>query len=333
MPKQSPRGGTAHPSSNATTKPGLHPDNPFRSRYDFAQLVAQHQALGEFVAVNAYGDASIDFANPDAVRALNRALLQQTYGIVAWSLPPQYLCPPIPGRADYLFHAADLLAECNDGVIPCGDMITVLDLGVGANCIYPLIGHGEFGWRFVGSDIDRDALACAQQTLDANPGFGDAIELRLQRFDSVLFRNVIGQRDWFELVVCNPPFHASPEEARAGSSRKWANLGRAGEEGAAPVLNFSGQAGELYCHGGEAGFVRRMIAQSADYRFRCLWFTSLVSKSSNLPAIYRALERAGVVDARTVEMAQGQKKSRFVAWTYFDAAGRRAWRDGERRED
>ncbi|MCX9156674.1 23S rRNA (adenine(1618)-N(6))-methyltransferase RlmF [Niveibacterium sp. 24ML] len=333
MSKQPHGRGADNPVPSASPKPGLHPANPHRSRYDFDQLIAQHPPLGDFVEINAFGDASIDFADPDAVRALNRALLKQSYGITGWVLPPQYLCPPIPGRADYLLHAAELLAECNDGVIPCGDMISVLDLGVGANCIYPLIGHAEFGWRFVGSDIDRDALACAQQTLDANPGFGDAIELRLQPFDSVLFRNVLGHRDWFELVVCNPPFHASPAEARAGSTRKWKNLGRAGDEGAAPVLNFSGQAGELYCHGGESGIVRRMVAQSADYRFRCLWFTTLVSKSSNLPAIYRALDRARVADYRTVEMAQGQKKSRFVAWTFFDAEGRRAWRNGERRED
>ena len=34
----------------------------------------------------------------------------------------------------------------------------------------------------------------------------------------------------------------------------------------------------------------------------------------------------GASDIRVVDMAQGQKQSRFVAWTYLDKKQRRAWR-------
>jgi len=313
-------------------KKGLHPRNKHSGRYDFKQLIDCCPELASFVAPNAYGDESIDFANPDAVRTLNRALLKQVYGITGWDLPAQYLCPPIPGRADYLHHLADLLALSNGGLVPYGEAIRVLDIGVGANCVYPLIGHSEYGWQFVGTDIDRTALACAQATVDANSGHRDAIELRYQASRSAIFKGVLQADELFDITMSNPPFHASMDEALAGTERKWKNLGKAEPAEKAPVLNFGGQGAELCCAGGEEGFVSRMIAESVQISSHCLWFTTLVSKASSLPAVYRALKKAGVQDNRTIEMAQGQKKSRIVAWTFLTERQQQAWRNQRRGE-
>ena len=307
-------------------KKGLHPRNKLGGRYDFRQLVDCCPELAAFVARNAYGNESIDFANPDAVRMLNRALLKKTYGITGWNLPAQYLCPPIPGRADYLHHLADLLAAGNGDVIPCGEAIRVLDIGVGANCVYPLIGHGEYGWRFVGTDIDRDALACAQAIVDANSEHRDAIELRFQASRLAIFKGVLQPDELFDLSMSNPPFHASMDDARIGTERKWQNLGQAVTGDKASLKNFGGQSTELCCAGGEQGFVSRMIAESAEIPRHCLWFTTLVSKASSLPVVYRALKEAGVADSRTIAMAQGQKKSRIVAWTYLTRQQQQDWR-------
>ncbi|ADL56162.1 23S rRNA (adenine(1618)-N(6))-methyltransferase RlmF [Gallionella capsiferriformans] len=293
----------------------LHPRNPHRGRYDFRQLIAASPELAVFVSINPYGDESIDFADPAAVRALNRALLIQYYDIQGWDIPAHYLCPPIPGRADYLHYLADLLAE--GGVVPSG--VRVLDIGTGANCIYPLVGQRTFGWQFVGSDIEPAALANAQRILDANPDLSGAIELRLQRSPQSIFNGVVKPGEIFDLTLCNPPFHASLAEANLGTGRKWKNLGK----GASRALNFGGQGAELWCRGGEEAFVCRMIAESA--QVNCLWHSSLISKSSSLPGVYRALNNAGVQEVRTIEMAQGQKKSRFVAWTFYEASVRRDW--------
>ncbi|KXS31839.1 MAG: Ribosomal RNA large subunit methyltransferase F [Candidatus Gallionella acididurans] len=298
----------------AAAKPGLHPRNPHLGRYDFKQLIKASPGLAGFVAANAYGDESIDFADPAAVRALNRALLVDSYGVAGWDIPAQYLCPPIPGRADYLHYLADLLAAGNGGVIPRGASVRVLDIGTGANCIYPLIGTRSYGWQFVASDIDPAAIASAQAILDANPGLGETIGLRLQPSREAIFTGVIKTGEHFDLTLCNPPFHASLAEANAGTQRKWKNLGKPAT--GSPALNFGGQGAELWCKGGEEAFVRRMIEESTQFRGQCSWFTTLVSKSASLPGVYRALKKAGVQDHRTIEMAQGQKKSRFVAWAY-----------------
>ena len=311
------------PTDGGAEKPGLHPRNPHRHGYDFGQLIASSPELGPFVRPNVYGNASIDYADPTAVKMLNRALLKKIHGIAHWDLPPGFLCPPVPGRADYLHHLADLLAEANGGEIPRGAKVRVLDIGVGANVIYPLIGHATFGWRFLGSDIDAKALAAARQIVDAN-SLSKAIALRPQT-PPAIFRGLLKEDECFDLSMCNPPFHASPDEARAGSQRKWTNLGRGSSGKVAPVLNFGGRGGELWCEGGEAVFVRRMIVESAEIHTQCLWFTTLLSRSSNLPGVLRALKQAHVQGHRILPMAQGQKQSRIVAWTFFTREAREAW--------
>ena len=291
-------------------KQGLHPRNRHQGRYDFGDLARSSPELAAFVRPNAYGDASVDFADPAAVRALNRALLRHFYGIEHYDLPDGHLCPPIPGRADYLHHAADLLGAGPGGQVPRGEAVRVLDIGVGANCIYPILGHREYGWRFLGSDIDPAALAAAGRILQAN-GLEGAIELRLQPAPARIFQGLLRGGETFALCVCNPPFHASAAEARAGARRKLDNLGIGGGR-----LNFGGRGGELWCEGGEAGFVGRMIAESAGIPGRCRWFTTLVSRAANLPALRAALGRAGALEIRILPMAQGQKRSRILAWTF-----------------
>jgi 23S rRNA (adenine1618-N6)-methyltransferase len=299
-------------------RPGLHPRNRHQGQYDFPRLVAQSPALAGFVLRTPAGTPSIDFADPLAVRALNRALLLSQYGIRHWDIPADCLCPPVPGRADYLHGLADLLASSNAGEIPRGSAVRVLDIGVGANCIYPLIGHSEYGWRFVGSDVDRDALAAAAAIVAAN-GLGEVIELRQQTRRDALFAGVVRADECFDLSLCNPPFHASAADAARGSTRKWQNLGKRAAAGAAPRRNFGGRASELWCPGGEAGFVRRMIDESAAIGAQVRWFSTLVSKGENVAPMQRRLRALGATALRVVPMAQGNKQSRFVAWSFVGA--------------
>ncbi|SHH40419.1 23S rRNA (adenine(1618)-N(6))-methyltransferase RlmF [Pollutimonas bauzanensis] len=318
-----PAGSEPAPGASAAL---LHPRNRHQGRYDFALLTRDSPALAAFVVSNPYGEPSIDFARPAAVRALNRALLKTFYGIEHWDIPEGYLCPPIPGRVDYLHYLADLLAQSNGGAIPRGPAVRVLDIGVGANAIYPLLGHAEYGWRFLGSDTDGAALSCAQANIQSNGGLDQAIELRRQKSPDRIFQGLLAAGERFDLSLCNPPFHASAHEAQSASQRKWRGLGKAQPRHKAPLLNFGGQGAELWCEGGEAFFLRRMVEESVTVQDQVFWFSSLVSKESSLPEVFRSLRKARALDVRTVEMAQGQKKSRFVAWTFLDAAAQRAWR-------
>ncbi|MCY1542542.1 Ribosomal RNA large subunit methyltransferase F [compost metagenome] len=141
-----------------------------------------------------------------------------------------------------------------------------------------------------------------------------------------IFHGLLQADEHFDLTLCNPPFHASAEEAASGSKRKWRNLGKLDPKRKLPVLNFGGQAAELWCQGGEAAFVSRLIKESTQHAQQVLWFSTLISKASNLPGVYAALKHAGACEVRTVEMAQGQKQSRFVAWTFLTPEQQQGWR-------
>lgn len=289
-------------------KAGLHPRNRFNTRYDFPQLIACSPGLAAFVKPNAYGDDSIDYADPLAVKALNQALLKHAYGLEHWDIPPGYLCPPIPGRSDYIHHLADLIS------LRRGPAVRVLDIGTGANCIYPLIGASEYGWSFVGAEVDPVAWRWAQKIVAANPSVAGLIECRLQKSATACFQGIIKPDEHFDLTLCNPPFHGSAAQAAEGTQRKLRNLGAKKS-----VLNFGGKANELWCEGGELGFIRRMIEESAEFAAQCGWFTTLVSKSEHLPRLEQSLRKVKAAEVKVIDMAQGQKKSRILAWRFGGA--------------
>ena len=302
----------ANPKNTSEEKSNLHPRNKHRQRYDFPKLIEAYPELTAYVSLNEYNDLSVDFKNPDAVKTLNQALLKHFYGVEFWDIPEGFLCPPIPGRADHVHYAADLLAADNGGVVPKGKSIKVLDIGVGANCIYPLIGHAEYGWNFVGSDVDHLAVASAKNIVDANE-LDKFIAIRKQASSKNIFNGIIKNGERFDLVMCNPPFHSSSKDAAEGTERKWRNLGKKPTD---TSLNFGGQNHELWYEGGEERFVLRMIEESQQYAKNCGWFTSLISKKETLTGCYRALDRAGATQVKTISMSQGQKVSRLLAWTF-----------------
>lgn len=292
------------------TKTKLHPRNQHSGGYDFRRLVAQTPELESFAIIGPAGQTTIDFQNVQAVRMLNLALLKTHYDIDFWDIPEGYLCPPIPGRVDYVHYLADLLAASHKRDIPRGRHIKALDIGTGASLVYPLTGQSEYGWQFTGVDVDAGAIKSARKINEFNKL---DIAIRRQNDPENIFRGVIQPNDIFHVTMCNPPFHKSTEHANKGTQRKWVNLGK----GRSSKLNFGGQNAELWYPGGEIKFVARMIKESADFAEQCLWFTSLVSKKDNLQPLGRILGKAKVADYRIVEMAQGQKTSRFIAWTYI----------------
>lgn len=291
----------------------LHPRNKHLGQYDFPKLISDYPPLKNFVSLNPYGTLTINFFHPQAVKALNKALLISHYGIRYWDIPPNYLCPPIPGRADYIHYMADLINIEKRPTIP-QQQRKCLDIGVGANCIYPIIGVTEYGWTFVGSDIDPASIRNAQKIATCNPALAHQIELRLQKDSRKIFEGVIAPDDYFDLTLCNPPFHQSKEEAAEGTLRKLSSL--KGKKVSKAQLNFGGSANELWCEGGELQFLLNMIAESQQYQKNCGWFTSLVSKEKNLDKLYTKLKSVDVAEYQTIQMHQGTKSSRILAWRF-----------------
>jgi len=311
-------------------KMGLHPRNAHREGYDFAALTKSGQALATHVKLNEHGVESIDFSDPVAVKTLNRTLLKHHYGIDGWDIPDGLLCPPIPGRVDYIHYVAELLGVSEPSKIdqPNGvsESVRMLDIGTGANGIYALLACKVYGWNCTASDIDASSLENVAAIVARNPGLEERIKLRLQSDNSHIFEGVIKEGEFYDVSVCNPPFHASLEEALKGSQKKVANLNRnrqkrsvegtGGSLKSETVLNFGGQKAELWCKGGEIRFLRKMLKESKRFAPQCKWFTSLVSKSENLKPVLKLLAKLGAVEIKEIEMQQGNKVTRVLAWRF-----------------
>ena len=278
----------------------MHTDNLHLNGYDFNNLTQVLPEIKNFL-IQSPGGLSIDFSNPEAVYTLNKALLLADYKLT-WSLPKGYLCPGVPSRADYIHHLSDMFASNQD--------LTGVDIGTGANAIYPLLAAQIKNWRMIATDINPVAVTHATHNIKSNPGIASKIQVIHQSNNAYIFKGILKKGTYVNFTMCNPPFFESAQNAAKASRIKNKNLKINNSD-----RNFAGQHQELWCNGGEALFLKRMIKESALFKEEVGWFTSLVSRKQNLPKLYKQLDKLGA-SYKTVPMSQGHKKTRFLAWCY-----------------
>lgn len=279
----------------------LHSKNKFNKGYNFDALIKINTKLKTFVSKNQFDVITIDFSNPEAVKELNKALLFSYDKITTWDFPKENLCPPIPGRLDYIHYLSDLIST--------EENVKILDIGTGATCIYPLLGVAEYDWSFVASDIDFASLDTAQDIIDDN-NLGTKIELRKQADENHILKGILKEEDSFSAVMCNPPFFKSAEEAQGANKRKNKNLGNN------TVRNFSGNNNELWYIGGEKAFLHNYLYESSLYKEKSKWFTSLVSKKENIESLQKSSTKLGALEFKVIPMTQGNKVTRIACWRF-----------------
>lgn len=282
----------------------LHPKNKHHGRYDLDILSQVNPLLKPFVFQNKYGNTTINFSNPKSVKYINQALLKYHYHLDYWDIPEGYLTPSVPSRAEYIHRVADLFENPKDK--------KCLDIGVGANAIYPIVGIVEYQWNFVGSDIDESALQSAREIVNRNSGLKGKMELRKQNLSQHIFQGIIRQDDFFDLVICNPPFFSSFEEFQKQNRRKNVNLKNNNTQNS----NFKGQSNELWCRGGELSFISQMILESVKFKNSVYWFTTLVSQEKNLKTLIKVLRKNKPTEIKIIPFHIGNKQSRVLAWRY-----------------
>ena len=294
----------------------MHKNNKHSKGYNFKLLVKETPNLEVFVFQSTYGKDTIDFSNPKAVKCLNSALLKTHYNIRYWDFPDENLCPPIPGRVEYIHLLNDLLKASglqND--------IRVLDIGVGAACIYPLLGHAEYNWNFIGSEIDKKAVENAKLIIEKNQ-LNNNIELRFQDHQQSILKGVLHPSEQVTATLCNPPFYKNEAEALENTQRKLKGLGNTSNQ---ITRNFSGTASELWYPGGEKAFLHNYLYQSSLLKTNCFWYTSLVSKKEHVKSMQSSLKKLGATSVKVLQMSLGNKVSRVVAWTFLTEAQQRDW--------
>lgn len=306
----------------------LHPRNQHRDRYDFVALTHALPELARHVIRNKSAYDTIDFFDPDSVKALNKALLLHHYGLDYWEIPDGYLCPSIPGRADYIHYMADVLASFNHDVVPRGKKITGLDIGIGANAVYPIIAIKEYGWNFIGTEVHLPSLESAQRIADRNPSLSTKLSIRRQHNINKIFEGIIQADEFIDLVVCNPPFHNGSKEAHLATMRKLKNLSPDKEP--LPVLNFGGKDNELWRAGGELQFAYDMVRESQTFATSCFLFSIMLSKKISIEPIVKALKKTAATEIKEITMTNGQKTSRIMIWSFLNEKQQKSWSNSKK---
>lgn len=293
----------------------FHKNNVHLDGYDFSVLIKAYPALETYLLTNAFTNKfTINFSDAKAVKALNTAILVAYYNIDYWQFSDKNLCPPIPGRVDYIHYLFDVLFAYG-----LQNNVSILDIGTGATCVYPLLGSAVYDWNFIGTDSNKDALKNAQKIITKN-NLTHKIQLQYQPNSNHIFEGILFKDSVICATMCNPPFYKSLGAAEQANQKKNKGLGIAKN-----TKNFSGKQHELWCKGGEKAFIHTLAYESSKFKENCFWFTTLVSKKENAESLLPSLKKLGATEIKIIPMHQGNKITRLVAWTFLEKLAQEKW--------
>ncbi|KAJ2234492.1 hypothetical protein IWW45_003356 [Coemansia sp. RSA 485] len=247
---------------------------------------------------------SIDFKDPLAVRALNRALLKVYFGLDV-TLPRDSLCPKVANRLNYLRWIKHNIS-CDFPLEP----LKGLDIGTGSSCIYPLLGARFLECcSFVATEINAESVRIAI----ANVAQNDLVDkIHVYQNPNRELKLPLDCADFpgrsFTFSMCNPPFYANEEERTALRESK----------ADSPSLNTLAKADELYTEGGEEQFLSDMADESKILAERIVWYTTMVGRKRTLGVLKAKLASLGAKQIREGTLVQGKTSRWVLGWSFVD---------------
>ncbi|KAF4650126.1 hypothetical protein FOZ61_000654, partial [Perkinsus olseni] len=228
----------------------MHPRNRHIKPVDYKELSIKTgcEELAQYVYHNRFGGYSINYNNRNAVKCLTKCILLHLYNIKGWTVPDGCLIPPVPTRENYIHHLADLIhpqqqqqqqssSECYRDTSVKG-----IDVGIGGNGIYSLLGSALYGWQMFGTEVSQESIDNVQSIIDNNKDIVN-ITIKKQEDKMKIFEGCIVLEDTYTFSMCNPPFYENDD------NNKDAMMNRN------PYKDYGGSTVEMRCQGGELGFL------------------------------------------------------------------------------
>ncbi|KAG0174565.1 hypothetical protein DFQ30_003777 [Apophysomyces sp. BC1015] len=191
---------------------------------------------------------------------------------------------------NYILWLQDLLDE----TMPEEQEIAGIDIGVGASCIYPLLGCAtRSNWKFMGTgqDIDERSIQYARKNVMRNH-----LEDRIK----------IKHNDNPERILLLDGDESSREEIDEGLQNKELE----------PSAVCTGTDNEMITTGGEYGFIKRMINESLTYKTRIKWYTSMMGQKKTIKPLVDLLKSMDITNYVVTEFCQGRTKRWGIAWSF-----------------
>ncbi|KAF1811593.1 DUF890 domain protein [Eremomyces bilateralis CBS 781.70] len=253
----------------------------------------------------------IDFWDPLAVQQLTKSVLRRDFKLEI-NLPGDRLCPPVPNRFAYIKWLQKLIDSTGDSYRDAYEEsreVIGIDIGVGASCIYPLLGCASRpNWRFGGTEIDARNLEFAQKNVRTN-GLESRIRILPAKEGQPLISLAQLGTDHADFVMCNPPFFTSLEDMDATYETKTKP----------PSAVCTGAAVEMITDGGDLGFALQIFALSQSLKTKIQWYSCLLGKLQSAKDLVARLKESEITNfAAHCLQTGGRTKRWLVAWSYDD---------------
>ncbi|XP_041052913.1 RNA N6-adenosine-methyltransferase mettl16 isoform X2 [Carcharodon carcharias] len=284
----------------------MHPRNRYKDKPpDFTYLASRYTEFQQHVHTSLTGKVSLNFKDPEAVRALTCTLLKEDFGLTI-DIPLERLIPTVPLRLNYIHWVEDLIGS--DTVK--SKLIRGIDIGTGASCIYPLLGATMNGWFFLATEVDDMCFNYAKKNVEQN-NLSDLIKVVKVPQKTLLMDALKEESEIvYDFCMCNPPFFANQLEAKGVNSR---NPSRP-----PPSSVNTGGITEIMAEGGELEFVKRIIHDSLQLKKRLRWYSCMLGKKCSLAPLKEELRQQEVPKVTHTEFCQGRTMRWALAWSFYD---------------
>ena len=265
---------------------------------DFKFLSEEFPEFKKYVYINKYGGYSINWKNPNSIKELVKTILNKFLNIIYYEIPENFLVPTLTSRYNYLNYINKLFTKFK---IENKEKI-LIDIGTGANIIYPLLGYKLYNWNFIASEINEDAIKIGKKIIKEN-NLEKEIFIFKQNDSKKIFENIININKKYLCSICNPPFFDINTEIKKD------NLYTDNE------YNYN----EVYCEGGEIFFIKEMIKESYIYKKNIFLFSSLIGRKNNMKKIYsviKNIKEISLLNKTTIK--QGKNARWIIIWSFYD---------------
>lgn len=302
---------THRPAATLAYEMALSKSMHARNRYkdkppDFAYLASKYPDFKQHIQINLSGRVSLNFKDPEAVRALTCTLLREDFGL-SIDIPLERLIPTVPLRLNYIHWVEDLIGH------QASDKSTLrrgIDIGTGASCIYPLLGATLNGWYFLATEVDDMCFNYAKKNVEQN-NLSDLIKVVKVPQKTLLMDALKEESEIiYDFCMCNPPFFANELEAQGVNSRN--------SRRPPPSSVNTGGITEIMAEGGELEFVKRIIHDSLQLKKRLRWYSCMLGKKCSLAPLKEELRIQGVPKVTFTEFCQGRTMRWALAWSFYD---------------
>lgn len=271
---------------------------------DFLTLIKEFPELKKYILKQNEDNEEefqFDWSNNELSLLMDKSILNYYFNIKYYDIPKGFLIPPIPSRINYI----NLINSIITKLIKDIDIKNIIgiDIGTGANIIYPILGYSIYKWKFICTEINKEAYNNAKLILQKN-NLENNINIIKQNNKDNIFISILNRENKYIFSMCNPPYYNYENEIKLEDKKR------------DNEYNFD----EIYYKNGEYGFFQRYFEESICYKNNVFLYTILIGKKINAENIYDKLSSYNdIIKIYNMQkILTGNNVRYIIYWSFFN---------------